>query len=281
MLPATGFSSSSSASANSVVVRVDKATSEFLNGPDWTLNIDICDTLNANPWLAKDVVKALKKRLQHKNPNVQLLSLTIIKNMLPATGFSSSSSASANSVVVRVDKATSEFLNGPDWTLNIDICDTLNANPCRAHCSTAARTQPQPRLHKPHQYGIQFPERSPDAAPIFTPPVTHPSLRSPQANYGMPINSSTRLDEAMASEIENLSESMIESMRNVSDLLSEMLQEIDPNDRAAVKDEVIVDVVDRCRSNQKKLMEMLASTIFRSIYHQKSVGIASLMKSSS
>ena len=49
MLPATGFSSSS-ASANSVVVRVDKATSEFLNGPDWTLNIDICDTLNANPW---------------------------------------------------------------------------------------------------------------------------------------------------------------------------------------------------------------------------------------
>lgn len=28
------------------------------------------------------------------------------------------------------------------------------------------------------------------------------------------------------------SESMIESMRNVSDLLSEMLQEIDPNDRA-------------------------------------------------
>lgn len=54
------------------------------------------------------------------------------------------------------------------------------------------------------QSGIQFPQRSPDAAPIFTPPVTHPSLRSPQANYGMPSNSSTRLDEAMASEIENL-----------------------------------------------------------------------------
>lgn len=85
----------------------------------------------------------------------------------------------------------------------------------------------------------------------------------------MPSNSSTRLDEAMASEIENLryfyisfstllvfiyylyvflrvidllfdeydlfffpSVSVIESMKSVSDLLSEMLQEVDPNDRA-------------------------------------------------
>lgn len=71
------------------------------------------------------------------------------------------------------------------------------------------------------------------------------------------------------------------------DLLSDMLQAVDPSDRAvlesviqlycgfgydinwlthcfpimqAVKDEVIVDLVERCRSNQKKLMQMLTST---------------------
>lgn len=52
--------------------------------------------------------------------------------------------------------------------------------------------------------GVQFPQRSSDAAPIFTPPVTHPTERQPQAGYGMPINSTRRLDEAMATEIEHL-----------------------------------------------------------------------------
>lgn len=43
-------SSASSSSSNSASVRVEKATSEFLNGPDWTLNIDICDAINLNHW---------------------------------------------------------------------------------------------------------------------------------------------------------------------------------------------------------------------------------------
>lgn len=257
MLPATGFSSSS-ASANSVVVRVDKATSEFLNGPDWTLNIDICDTLNANPWLAKDVVKALKKRLQHKNPNVQLLSLTLLETMVKNCGDNVHVQIAERNILPEMIKIVKKKMDMRVREKILVLLDSWQE-------AFGGRGGKYPQYYFAYdelrQYGIQFPERSPDAAPIFTPPVTHPSLRSPQANYGMPINSSTRLDEAMASEIENLSESMIESMRNVSDLLSEMLQEIDPNDRAAVKDEVIVDVVDRCRSNQKKLMEMLASTI--------------------
>lgn len=52
--------------------------------------------------------------------------------------------------------------------------------------------------------GVQFPQRSSDAAPIFTPPVSHQIVGHPQAGYGMPSNSSRRLDEAMASEIETL-----------------------------------------------------------------------------
>lgn len=52
--------------------------------------------------------------------------------------------------------------------------------------------------------GVEFPKRSFDTAPIFTPPVTHPAPRQPQPGYGMPSNSSTRLDEAMAAEMANL-----------------------------------------------------------------------------
>ncbi|CDP06410.1 unnamed protein product [Coffea canephora] len=89
MMPSISPSSSyntATVSSSSAIVRVEKATSEFLIGPDWTMNIDICDTLNSNQWLAKDVVKAVKKRLQHKNPKVQLLALTLLETMVKNCG---------------------------------------------------------------------------------------------------------------------------------------------------------------------------------------------------
>lgn len=54
------------------------------------------------------------------------------------------------------------------------------------------------------QSGVQFPKRSEDAVPIFTPPAMHPPVRHAQPSYGMPSNASTRLDQAMASETETL-----------------------------------------------------------------------------
>nr|CAD1833069.1 unnamed protein product [Ananas comosus var. bracteatus] len=68
--------------SSSVTVRVEKATSDLLIGPDWTLNMEICDLVNSGQWLAKDVIKAVKKRLQHKNPNVQFLALTLLETMV-------------------------------------------------------------------------------------------------------------------------------------------------------------------------------------------------------
>ncbi|XVF37447.1 hypothetical protein REPUB_Repub20aG0008600 [Reevesia pubescens] len=106
--------------------------------------------------------------------------------------------------------------------------------------------------------GVEFPSRSSNAAPIFTPPATHPTLNHP--GFGMPSSSSRRLDETMATEIESLSLSSLDSMRDVMELLSDMLQAINPSDHAAVKNEVIVDLANQCRSNQKKLMQMLTTT---------------------
>jgi hypothetical protein len=35
--------------------RVDKATSHLLQGPDWAVNLEICDTLNADRWYERSL----------------------------------------------------------------------------------------------------------------------------------------------------------------------------------------------------------------------------------
>ncbi|KAL4272591.1 hypothetical protein GQ457_13G027600 [Hibiscus cannabinus] len=244
----------SSASSSAAAVAVDKATSDLLIGPDWTMNIDICDSVNSNHWQAKDVVKAVKRRLQHKSSKVQLLALTLLETMVKNCGdyvhFQIAERNVLGEMVKIVRKKADMLVRDKILTL-LDSWQEAFGGPGGKH----------PQYHWAYdelrRSGVEFPKRSSNAAPIFTPPATHPTMNP---GYGMPSNSSRRLDEAMASETESLSLSSLDSMRDVMELLSDMLQAVNPSDSAAVKDEVIVDLVNQCRSNQKKLMQMLATT---------------------
>jgi growth factor-regulated tyrosine kinase substrate len=58
---------------------VDKATSELIPSgtDDIALSLEICDQIRSKSVQPRDAMRAIKRRLDHKNPNVQLLSLEV------------------------------------------------------------------------------------------------------------------------------------------------------------------------------------------------------------
>ncbi|XP_020517761.1 target of Myb protein 1 isoform X2 [Amborella trichopoda] len=111
------------------------------------------------------------------------------------------------------------------------------------------------------QSGMEFPKQSDKMVPIFTPPLRHSARIQSHANYGLSVHVVRQLDEVMASEMKGLSLSDMEHSQHVMVLLSDMLNAANPNSRESVKDDVIEDLVNQCRTNQRRLMQLIDTTM--------------------
>lgn len=63
----------------------DKATSELLpaGSEDMAMSLEICDQIRSKSIPPKDAMRSLKRRLDHKNPNVQLSALSVLHSLIP------------------------------------------------------------------------------------------------------------------------------------------------------------------------------------------------------
>ncbi|XP_021894889.1 TOM1-like protein 9 [Carica papaya] len=206
---------------------VERATSDMLIGPDWAMNIEICDMLNHDPGQAKDVVKGIKKRIGSKNSKVQLLALTLLETIIKNCGDIVHMHVAERDVLhemVKIVKKKPDLHVKEKILILIDTWQEAFGGPRARYPQYYAAYQELLRA------GAVFPQRSERSAPVFTPPQTQPLASYPQ-NLRNPEIRQEVAESSAESEFPSLSLTEIQNARGIMDVLAEMLNALDPGNK--------------------------------------------------
>ncbi|KAM1200568.1 hypothetical protein ACFX2I_016837 [Malus domestica] len=241
---------------------VERATSDMLIGPDWAMNLEICDICNHDPVQAKDVVKGIKKRLGSKNSKVQLLALTLLETIIKNCGDIVHMHVAEKDLLhdmVRIAKKKPDYHVKEKILILIDTWQEAFGGPRARYPQYYAAYQDLLRS------GAVFPQRSESSAPVFTPPQTQPLSAFPQ-NLQNPDRPRDVAEPSAEAEFPTLSLTEIQNARGIMDVLAEMLTAID--NKEGLRQEVIVDLVDQCRTYKQRVVHLVNSTADESLLCQ-------------
>ncbi|XP_039117094.1 TOM1-like protein 3 [Dioscorea cayenensis subsp. rotundata] len=240
--------------ANAAVACAERATNDMLIGPDWAINIELCDILNMDPGQTKDVMKVLKKRLGTKNPKIQLLTLFVLETLSKNCGDHLHQQIVERDVLHEMVKVVKKK---PDLNVREKILILIDTWQ-EAFGGAGGR---YPQYHAAYRElraaGVEFPPRAENTSPLFTPPQTHP-ITYPADNTSTYHDAA--LEASLQSDVSTLSVNEIQNARGIVDVLTEMLSALDPNNAEGVKQEIIVDLVEQCRTYQKQVMHLVNNT---------------------
>ncbi|KAK3028358.1 hypothetical protein RJ639_039816 [Escallonia herrerae] len=215
-------------------------------------------------WQAKDVVKGIKKRIGSKNPKVQLLALTLLETIVKNCGDIVHMHVAEKGVLhemVRIVKKKPDFHVKEKILILIDTWQEVFGGARARFPQYFAAYQELLRM------GAVFPQRNERSAPVFTPPQTHP-LTSLPPNLRNQEYGQEAAESSAEAEFPTLSLSEIQNARGIMDVLTEMLSAIDPENKEGLRQEVIVDLVEQCRTYKQRVVHLVNSTSDESLLCQ-------------
>lgn len=230
----------------------ERATSDMLIGPDWAINIELCDIINSDPGQAKDVLKLLKKRLGSKNAKIQLLSLFVLETLSKNCGDNVHGQIVERDILHEMVKIAKKK---PDLSVREKILVLVDEWQEALGGAGGRYPQYHAAYRELRAAGIEFPPRTESSAPLFTPPQTHPIVLPPiDTTYDSVVQAS------LQSNVSAMSLEEIQNARSIADVLSEMLNVLDLQNSESIKQEVIVDLVEQCRSYQNNVLLLINNT---------------------
>uniref|UniRef100_A0A7N0V9I4 Target of Myb protein 1 n=1 Tax=Kalanchoe fedtschenkoi TaxID=63787 RepID=A0A7N0V9I4_KALFE len=236
---------------------VERATNDMLIGPDWAMNLEICDMINRDPSQAKDVIKGIKKKLGSKNPKVQLLTLTLLETLVKNCGDMVHMHVAEKDVLhelVRIIKKKPDFHVKDKILILIDTWQEAFGGPRARYPQYYAAYQELLRA------GAVFPQRQESTAPVFTPPQSRPLSTYPPNVRNSDFPQEAPAETSSQSQFPTLSVTEIQNARGIMDVLSEMLNALEPGNKEGLRQEVIVDLVEQCRTYKQRVVQLVSNT---------------------
>ncbi|KAK4774793.1 hypothetical protein SAY86_009728 [Trapa natans] len=237
--------------ASLAVSCAERATSDLLIGPDWAINMELCDIINMDSGQAKDVMQVLKRQLGNKNPEVQLLALVVLETMSKNCGDCVFQQIVSGDVLNEMVKLVHRK---PDLRVREKIL-TLIDEWQEAVGGLRGKYPPYyVAYNELKASGVGFPPREGNSVPFFTPPQTQPLLAH------TPFENPASLQAHLHSDAHGLSVTELQNARGIADVLLEMLRALNPKTPENLKQEWIVDLVDQCKSYQARVMDLVNNT---------------------
>lgn len=245
-------------SQNQAEKMVEEATTETLEGPDWSINLEICDLINGEKVNSVELIRAIKNRIMLKNPRVQYLALvlleTCVKNCEKA--FSEVASERVLDEMVKLIDNPQTVVNNRNKALVLIEAWGESGNELR-YLPVYEETYKSLKSR-----GVRFPGRDGESlAPVFTPPRSVPETEN--------LSQEAYNDVAVQSFSPEQIKEAFDVARNSIELLSTVLSSSPQQD--ALKDDLTTTLVQQCRQSQftiQKIIETAGdneSTLFEAL----------------
>ncbi|XP_074311383.1 TOM1-like protein 5 [Silene latifolia] len=232
---------------------VNSATSDKLPEVNWAKYIEICELVARDQRQAKDVIKAIKKRLGSKSANAQLYAVMLLEMLLNNIGepvHNQVIEAGLLSILVKIVKKKSDNPVRERIFLLLDATQT----------SVGGQSGKFPQYYKAYyelvSAGVKFPQRPPVSS------SDHHTSGASQNTLTVANTASASEDRSMKTEEPQPApgSSIIEKATAASEVLREVLDAVDAQNPEAAKDEFTRDLVEQCSFQKDRVMHLIMSS---------------------